>query len=42
MHIEMEAAGHGGVSGRYHAWREDARKYAWLVDTARAPHEPLD
>jgi len=26
------AAGHGGVSGRYHAWRDRAFGYAWLLD----------
>ena len=25
-------AGHGGVSGRYQAWREKAFEYAWLID----------
>ncbi|WP_341952538.1 S9 family peptidase [Salinibacterium sp. TMP30] len=30
------AAGHGGVSGRYDAWRERAFTYAWTVDAARA------
>ena len=29
-------AGHGGVSGRYHAWREAAFEYAWLIDQAGA------
>ncbi|MEH6780944.1 MAG: S9 family peptidase [Rhodoglobus sp.] len=29
------AAGHGGVSGRYDAWRERAFNYAWMVDVAR-------
>ncbi len=33
LHTEMEA-GHGGRSGRYDAWRELARMYAWIVDTA--------
>lgn len=28
-------AGHGGVSGRYKAWRERAFQLAWLVDQAR-------
>lgn len=27
-------AGHGGVSGRYHAWRERAWELAWIIDTA--------
>ncbi|MCU1443052.1 MAG: protease 2 [Cryobacterium sp.] len=30
------AAGHGGVSGRYSAWRERAFNYAWVIDAARA------
>ena len=32
-------AGHVGKSGRYEAWRERAYMYAWVVDTAGAPHE---
>lgn len=35
LKIEM-AAGHGGVSGRYAAWRERAFAYAWLIDAAKA------
>ncbi len=30
------AAGHGGVSGRYNAWRERAFNLAWLIDAAGA------
>jgi len=30
------AAGHGGVSGRYKAWRERAFNYAWVIDVAGA------
>ncbi len=30
------AAGHGGVSGRYNAWRERAFNYAWVIDAAGA------
>jgi len=30
------SAGHGGVSGRYEAWRERAFEYAWLLDTVSA------
>ena len=30
------AAGHGGVSGRYNAWRERAFSYAWVVDALGA------
>jgi oligopeptidase B len=26
------AAGHGGVSGRYNAWRDRAFSYAWVLD----------
>jgi oligopeptidase B len=26
------SAGHGGVSGRYRAWRQRAFSYAWLLD----------
>jgi oligopeptidase B len=29
------AAGHGGVSGRYDAWRERAFNYAWMIDVTR-------
>ncbi len=31
------AAGHGGRSGRYDAWQEEALVLAWIVDTATAP-----
>jgi oligopeptidase B len=36
------AAGHGGVSGRYNAWRESAFSLAWLVDrlTGAARRDP--
>jgi oligopeptidase B len=30
------SAGHGGRSGRYDAWREEAMVIAWIVTTARA------
>ncbi len=30
------AAGHGGVSGRYSAWRERAFNYAWIIDATGA------
>lgn len=30
LRIEMEA-GHGGVTGRYAAWRERARELAWVI-----------
>jgi oligopeptidase B len=37
LKIEMEA-GHGGRSGRYDAWREEALVLAWVIRTAsRAP-----
>jgi oligopeptidase B len=29
-------AGHGGRSGRYDAWREEAMILAWIVTTAKA------
>jgi oligopeptidase B len=35
LKVEM-AAGHGGVSGRYSAWRERAFAYAWVIDRANA------
>ena len=31
LKVEM-SAGHGGVSGRYDAWRDRAFSYAWIVD----------
>lgn len=30
------SAGHGGVSGRYQAWRERAWELTWIIDTAGA------
>jgi oligopeptidase B len=33
LKIEMQA-GHGGRSGRYDAWREEALVLAWIVETA--------
>jgi len=30
------SAGHGGVSGRYEAWRERAFEYAWVLDVSGA------
>ncbi len=33
LRTEM-AAGHGGVSGRYAAWRQRAWELAWIIDTA--------
>ncbi|WP_022887064.1 S9 family peptidase [Glaciibacter superstes] len=30
------SAGHGGVSGRYAAWRERAFDYSWVIDVAGA------
>jgi oligopeptidase B len=38
LKIEMEA-GHGGRSGRYDAWREEALVLAWVVQTATAGTE---
>jgi len=35
LKIEMQA-GHGGRSGRYDAWREEAMVLAWIVSTATA------
>jgi oligopeptidase B len=32
LKIEMEA-GHGGRSGRYDAWREEALVLAWIITT---------
>jgi oligopeptidase B len=33
LQVEM-SAGHGGVSGRYRAWRKRAFEYAWILDAA--------
>jgi oligopeptidase B len=33
-------AGHGGRSGRYDAWHEEALVLAWIVATAKAVDEP--
>ncbi|MBC7724284.1 MAG: S9 family peptidase [Burkholderiaceae bacterium] len=36
------SAGHGGVSGRYEAWRERAFEYAWVIDVLHpAPTDSL-
>jgi oligopeptidase B len=35
------AAGHGGRSGRYDAWREEALVLAWIIDTVHASQEPV-
>ncbi|SRR5579875_232993 len=35
LKTEMEA-GHGGRSGRYDAWREEALVLAWIIETAAA------
>jgi oligopeptidase B len=40
LKIEMEA-GHGGRSGRYDAWREEALVLAWIVQTATADRGQL-
>jgi oligopeptidase B len=34
------SAGHGGVSGRYEAWKERAFEYAWVLDTAGRGPKP--
>ena len=40
LRTEM-AAGHGGVSGRYQAWRDRAFSLAWIIDTMglAQPHD---
>ncbi len=35
LKTEMEA-GHGGRSGRYDAWHEEALVLAWIIETARS------
>jgi len=37
LKTEMQA-GHGGRSGRYDAWREEALVLAWIIATAKAGH----
>lgn len=37
LKVEM-SAGHGGVSGRYNAWRERAYELAWVLDTLGLAH----
>jgi oligopeptidase B len=39
LKIEMEA-GHGGRSGRYDAWREEALVLAWIIQTANGAEAP--
>jgi oligopeptidase B len=34
-------AGHGGPSGRYDAWRDEAFVLSFVVDMVGAPHEPV-
>jgi hypothetical protein len=34
-------AGHGGPSGRYDAWRDEAFVLAFVIDQVAAPREPL-
>ncbi len=34
-------AGHGGVSGRYKAWREKAFEYAWIIDQVAGADRPI-
>ena len=36
LRTEM-VAGHGGVSGRYQAWRDLAFELAWIIDQASSP-----
>ena len=41
LKTEMEA-GHGGRSGRYDAWHEEALTLAWIVSTAKGPESGND
>jgi oligopeptidase B len=34
-------AGHGGPSGRYDSWRDEAKVLAFVIDALAAPHAPL-
>ena len=36
IYESFDKAGHGGVSGRYAAWRQRAFDYAWIIDAAGA------
>ena len=38
LRTEM-SAGHGGVSGRYAAWRQRAWELAWIIDCASNPRK---
>ena len=40
LKTEMEA-GHGGRSGRYDAWREEALVLSWIITTADVTHRSL-
>ncbi|MEZ5090471.1 MAG: hypothetical protein R2719_12625 [Micropruina sp.] len=37
LRTEM-VAGHGGVSGRYQAWRDLAFELAWIIDQVDPAH----
>ena len=39
LKTEMDSAGHGGKSGRYDAWHEEAFALAWVCATAGLPVE---
>jgi oligopeptidase B len=39
LHVDL-GAGHGGPSGRYDSWREEAKVMAFVIDALGAPHEP--
>lgn len=40
LHTDL-GAGHGGPSGRYEGWRDEAKVLAFLIDTLGAPHDPM-
>jgi len=40
LHTDL-GAGHGGPSGRYEGWKDEAKVLAFLIDTLGAPHVPL-
>lgn len=40
LHVDL-GAGHGGPSGRYDSWRDEARTLAFLIDALGASHRPL-
>lgn len=40
LHTDL-GAGHGGPSGRYEGWRDEAKVLAFLIETLGASHSPI-